>query len=102
VSWIPLAGYTFAFAFAVVAYSKVGHWPYYSHPDPKELQLPLFHRTALLGVLLAHVGMLVGMLALVFSYRRWKTWQIAVFSLGCALWVLEVFRSEHVFTWLID
>lgn len=36
---VPLAAYGMLMGFAWRAYLQVGHWPYYSHPDPKDVGL---------------------------------------------------------------
>jgi hypothetical protein len=37
VGWLPIASYAMLVGYACFAMSVVGHWPYYAHPDPKDL-----------------------------------------------------------------
>lgn len=101
-SAIPLAAYTVVIAFAAVAASRVGHWPYYSHPDPKDLQLPLLHRAAFFAVLIAHAALLAALCALVVRPQSWQPRHMALLLAGGGLWLFEALRDQHLFIWLID
>jgi hypothetical protein len=35
----PCAAVVLILAFAIAAYVQVGHWPYYSHPDPSDVAI---------------------------------------------------------------
>jgi hypothetical protein len=114
---LPLACFVAMFAYACYGAAVVGHWPYYAHPDPKELP----HR-----VLLHVTGafMLVGAASLVLvppgygvwravthlregrtpKHRRW----VWIYCAGATPWFLDwvamVSRApwHSVISWLLD
>src|SRR6478736_1227547 len=101
-SILPLACYGVLLAYACYAWLQVGHWPYYAHPDPKELP----HRDLLR---LASAVFLVGALsvtAIPVGYLVWRAmaiWRkkptlphrkpVVLYLAGVALWGLD-FAAE--------
>src|SRR5688572_6312001 len=73
-SLLPLACYGALIAYACYAWFQIGHWPYYAHPDPKELP----HRE-LLSIMTAVFLVGVGSVILVpVGYPVWRgvmTWR---------------------------
>ena len=70
--WIPLVAYVLLIVFAGISFLRIGDWPHNGHPDPKELGLPVLHGGSLVGLLLAHLVLVVGSVALVASTANWK------------------------------
>src|SRR5687767_5436541 len=72
--WIPLIAFIALVAFAVIAAERVGHWPYYSNPDPKELRLPVLHAAALLSYPVALISIPACLLVVIIAWRslRWR------------------------------
>ena len=116
-SILPLACYAIMLAYAGYGALVVGHWPYYAHPDPKELPLEF-----LLGAVA--IVMLVGVAALLLIPIGYVAWRVAVamrhqqidarrkavivYSAGALLWVLD-FAALHgdmpwhsTLNWLLD
>jgi len=114
---LPLACYAALLGYGCYAWFLVGHWPYYAHPDPKELP----HRV-LLNIV--SVVFLIGLLSLVVipvahllwcAVAHWRKWPIPpqrrpyiLFAAGVALWVLDfaaVFTDlpwTSNISWLLD
>jgi len=99
ISLLPLVCYAAVLCYACYAASLLGHWPYYAHPDPKELPGPSFVTIAGLVVLLG----LLSVIVLPFGYgiyraiAAWKkhpvtsqTKPVLLYCAGAALWVLDV------------
>jgi hypothetical protein len=104
-------------AYACYGFIVVGHWPYYAHPDPKELPARvLLQVTAII--------MLVGALSLVaipVGYAGWRTVMhlrrrpipkhgtaILFYVAGAALWLVD-FAALHgrvpwhsIISWILD
>ena len=102
VSWIPLAAFAVLFSFAFVAWQVAGHWPVYSYPDPKALNLPLHQSAAFIAIPVGLLATLAGLVALIADSGRWKRWHIAVFILGAALWGMNAARVGGLLNWLLD
>lgn len=114
---LPLVGYFVLLAYAGYAASVTGHWPYYAHPDPKQLPLDLL-------LYIVGVFMLVGALSLVLvpaGYGAWRmlsavrkrpvaphaVW-IVVYCVGAVLWIAD-YSAVHtqapwpsMIDWLLD
>jgi hypothetical protein len=114
---LPLACYAVLFGYAGYGWWMMGHWPYYAHPDPKELP-----RRVLLSI--ATVAFIVGALFLVLipiAYAGWRgaaSWRkrptaphrktVLWYSAGLAVWVLDMIPeftdapwSSNI-SWLLD
>ena len=70
--WIPIIAFLALFGFAAVAWGRVGHWPYYANPDPKDLALPFLHAAALLAYPLALVSIPACLLVVILSWHSLK------------------------------
>lgn len=101
ISWIPLAGFLVLIVFATNAYLRVGHWPYYSHPDPKELRLPWLRAASLLAVPVTLLSSLVGLVSLVASPHRWRKIHAILFLAGLGLWA-SIFWPHNLLAWVAD
>jgi hypothetical protein len=88
--------------FAIIAAIRVGHWPYYSNPDPKELHLPLLHGAALLSYPLALLIMPIGLGFVFLGWGALKRRDVLVFAVGAAGWVFMFPIIGGLFVWLID
>jgi len=107
-SLIPLICYGLIVGFAVYATAVIGHWPYYSHPDPKRLPISWF---ALAAGIVCLAGMAsVVMLPLVYGVVRgiaaWRKrsphplgWAPLAYAIGSALWVLDVAAEFKPLPW---
>ena len=115
VSVLPIVCYAALLAYAIYAALVVGHWPYYSHPDPKEL--PAGALTAAVLVITLFGLLSVVLIPVVYAgYRAialWKRWQfrtavssIVIFTIGAAVWAID-FTLIHVgkhslISWILD
>lgn len=102
VYWIPLAAYLCLFSFAAIAYLRKGHWPFYGHPDPSHLRLPLLYAASVLAYPLALIGMITGLVSLVVAPQRWRRYQAGVLLLGSLAWGLSVVAAGRLVPWLLD
>ena len=116
-SVLPLATYAVIIAYAYYGAAVAGHWPYYSHPDPKDLPLralgyvaSVFFLIGVLSVILIPAGYLVWRLAAFWTKRPVLPHLRAVlfFCAGSVLWVLD-FAAIHTdlpwtsqISWLLD
>ena len=100
--WIPLVAFSALGGFATIARIRVGHWPYYSNPDPKDLNLPFFHVAALVSYPVALVSVPLGLLLVVLAWDTLRRRDVAVFALGSALWAFFLPTTGRLFEWLID
>jgi hypothetical protein len=107
-SLLPLASYGVVIAYACYAWFHLGHWPYYAHPDPKELP----HRALLNIASVAFLAGLFSLLVIPLGYGVWRgvlTWRkqaatphhgpLAWYSAGLALWVLDLVAEFSRVPW---
>lgn len=97
--------------FALFSRLKIGHWPYYAHPDPKQLDAPFLHSITLFGFLLSFLAVVIAPLALVVAAfidekepgikKKIFFHTMAVYLLGISLWSLDISMGEFT-NWLID
>lgn len=113
-SFVPLLAYGLLMAFACLAYLKVGHWPTYGNPDPKDV-LPVMGEVLRLSILLAALGSVPALAVILWSHgsdlldpdvtaKKFKNGAVAllhlgVFSLGAWLFLTEYSRLSD---WLLD
>ncbi len=102
VCWIPAVSYVCLLSFATLAYFKVGHWPLYSQPDPKELRLPVLHGAALLAYPLTAMAIAAGFFGLIVAPHCWRRHQAAVLLFGAIAWGLSIRLTGGLIPWLID
>ena len=116
-SILPLACYAVIVGYGCYAWLQIGHWPYYAHPDPKELpHRVLLHITSAVFLIGALSVMLIPA-----GYLLWRavaSWKkrpvpphrtpVVLYLTGVALWVLDllaeftrVFWSSNI-GWLMD
>lgn len=100
--WIPMIAFVALFGFAGVAWVRVGHWPYYANPDPKDLALPFLHAAALLAYPLALVSIPTCLLVVILSWESLKRHHVIMFTLGASLWAFTLPMTGPLFEWLID
>ena len=116
-SLLPLVCYALMFAYACYGAFLIGHWPYYAHPDPKELPV-----RALLDTVA--IIMLVGALSLVLVPVGYAMWRLAVklkhravpqhrvwvmlYVAGVTIWIVD-FAALHgktpwhsILSWILD
>jgi hypothetical protein len=105
------------FVYACYGAAVVGHWPYYAHPDPKELpHRTLLHVAAIvmligaLSVLLVPVGHVVWRLVQrlrhseVREHRRW----LLLYVVGMVIWILDCVSMfsrgpwHSIISWIVD
>lgn len=110
--WIVLAAFM---AFAALASVQVGHWPMYSRPDPKDVEVfglraglfgePVFY-FGLLAAISAVAGLVLVVRAAAFVVRARKFGAIGEVVLpvsvwACGLWLLFVAIKVNE-NWLMD
>jgi hypothetical protein len=100
--WIPLLAFLALMGFAAIACVRVGHWPHYANPDPKNLRLPVLHAAALLSYPIALVSIPACFLLLVATWGRLRRRDVVVFTAGTALWAFFLPITGRLFEWLID
>ncbi len=70
---VPLTGYLIVLCFAFAAMLQIGHWPYYAHPDPKELNMPIWLDVSAVGFLASALGAIsIPAILGVASFVEWK------------------------------
>jgi hypothetical protein len=111
---LPLVAFFTTLAFAAYAWSVTGHWPYYAHPDPKELPLTSVGHLWSASVVLAAVSLGVYPAAAILSFAmgrlskvdwlRLNTWHVTAFVTGVVLWAGEtIVRGPRcLLSWLVD
>jgi len=116
-SLLPLVCYGTLVAYACYAWVQIGHWPYYAHPDPKELPhralLSITSAVFLLGVssmIFVPVGYLVYRVVAAARKKAISPHRgpAVLYLTGAALWVLD-FAAEFTalpwssnISWLLD
>jgi hypothetical protein len=107
-SLLPLACYGVLVAYACYAWFHVGHWPYYAHPDPKELPHAalltitwVVTAVGIFSIVLVPLGFLVRRL---FGFIRkqpmpWPRWAKLLFLAGAAVWVLDISAELSRLPW---
>lgn len=116
-SILPLACYAVIVCYGCYAWFQIGHWPYYAHPDPKELP----HRVLLDIASAVFLAGLLSVISIPAGYLLWRavaSWQkrpvpphrtpVVLYLTGVAVWVLDliaeftrVFWSSNI-GWLMD
>lgn len=102
VSWLPMMTFAVPIVFAAVAFVRVGNWPYYSHPDPKDLRLPVLHVAALLCYPIALFSFLARGLAAVIWLVGFRKRDLLVFLIGAVLWLVGLPIVGPLLGWLGD
>ena len=98
-SILPIVCYGLIVAYACYAAAVVGHWPYYAHPDPKDLPLRGL-------VYVADIILLIGLVTVVLvpivygAYRTKAAWSkvqvpphraaVGLYCFGALSWVADV------------
>lgn len=116
-SLLPIVCFGVMLAYACYGATVVGHWPYYAHPDPKELPgRMLFQAVAIVmligvaSVVCLPVGYTIWRCICVMRkapptrHRVWILWYLA----GVSIWLLD-YAAEHrrlpwhsVISWILD
>ena len=110
ISLLPLACYVIILCYAAYAASLIRHWPYYAHPDPKDLPSPTFlyagaalvMLTGVLSVLTIPIGYSIARVMAVMKKQAlaphgiWILWFIA----GSALWILDFVATHTDVAWV--
>lgn len=86
--------------FAAFAAYRVGDWPFYSHPDPQDLDVPFLHFAALFSFPIAIVTLLAGTVWLIGARAKWTKADAIVFLAAAALWCLAT--PGRLLNWLVD
>ena len=107
-SLLPLACYGALIAYACYAWFQLGHWPYYAHPDPKELP----HRVLLNVTSAVFLAGVAAILLIPFGYLVWRAvaaWRkkpvpphrrpVVWYMTGTALWVLDLAAEFTSLPW---
>ena len=120
VSVLPAICYAVLLVFACLAALQIGHWPYYAHPDPKELlSLRAVYLIASYATLLGVVSVVVlpacyAIFRTLAQWRKWRKWRfekkpkgIILYSVGATLWILDfVLMFTHsrwsLMSWIFD
>ena len=117
ISLLPLASYAALLAYACYGAVVVGHWPYYAHPDPKELPVQVLLHIATIIMLMGVLSVLL----LPIVYAAWRlvmrlqhrpvlqdsVW-VWVYVAGAIAWIID-FSALHgkmpwhsVISWILD
>lgn len=107
-----MIGYLIVLCFAFVAMLKIGHWPYYAHPDPKELGMPIWLAVSSYGFIASALGafLIPSILALVHLLSRDKDapktkgaviLALVIYIIGVGLWVID-FSMGNFSNWVLD
>jgi hypothetical protein len=114
---LPVACYAAILGYACYAWFHIGHWPYYAHPDPKELPNHLLLQ-------IASMVFLIGALSVVLiplGYLSWRAvaiWRkvsvsphsscVVLYLVGLALWALDLTADftdvpwKSTISWILD
>jgi hypothetical protein len=107
-SLLPLVCFGVLIAYAGYAWFQVGHWPYYAHPDPKELPhrvllyiTGIFFLVGIFSILLVPVGLLVG--RVISARRNYASSPLqratVLYLAGAALWLLDLAAVHTAMPW---
>lgn len=100
--WVPFVAFAVVMGFAGVAALKVGHWPFYGNPDPKDLKLPVLHIAALLAYPVGFASLFACLLVVVVCYASLRRRDVVVYGIGAVCWAFMMPLSRSMFEWLID
>ena len=100
--WAPSVGFLALIVFATIASARVGHWPYYSNPDPKDLRLPLLHALALFSYPVAFLSIPTCLAVVIRASATLRRRDIPVFAIGASLWAFILPVSGRLLAWLVD
>ena len=100
--WIPIFAFAWPLVFAAIVSMRVGHWPHYNNPDPKDLHLPFLHATALLCYPLAFLIIIARTLALVIWEVSFRRIHLIAFIAGAVAWTLGLPIVGKLLGWLAD
>jgi hypothetical protein len=110
---MPLCGYLVLVVFAAVVAQKVGHWPWYSNPDPKDLHWPSVTAPVSLVTIVSLLSIPVATTALIVAtvwrycqhrlreHRKLRLRQGAWLGLGVAAWIYDLKRGG-LLNWIMD
>ncbi|MES2693937.1 MAG: hypothetical protein V4773_10725 [Verrucomicrobiota bacterium] len=103
---LPLTAYGVLLAFAMISWSSTGNFPYYSHPDPKDLNLHVGYALASLSTLVGLLSLPVGAGALAVSisqrtHTRSAASDATFYALGLALWASDLLHTGLA-SWIFD
>jgi hypothetical protein len=107
-SLLPLVCYGVLLAYACYAWFHVGHWPYYAHPDPKQLPhgglltiTGYVFTVGLFSMVLVPAGFLVR--RVVGAFRRkalpWPHRAKMLYLAGAAVWALDIAAELSHLPW---
>ncbi len=105
---LPLVSYGVLIVYACYAWFQVGHWPYYSHPDPGELPHRVLNYftgviflVGALSILLVPVSLLIG--RLIAGNREDSSSLLhratVLYLAGAALWLLDYSAERTAVPW---
>ncbi|MBK1879458.1 hypothetical protein JIN87_21410 [Pelagicoccus mobilis] len=109
---MPLWAYLSLVGFALVSMGVYGHWPYYGHPDPKELEMPFL--SGMVGFLfvaafflLPVVPLFIGAKVFVSWKAGWKeslgwVWASLVLYLAGVVLVVWDIQFFGLINWMLD
>lgn len=103
---VQLATYGLVLLLGATAYLMIGHWPSYSHPDPKTL--PINFSIPLLPLLFAAIPSVIvyPLCALIQNGKECvKKSHFWIFTIGLFLWTMDLlfFRvSGGLLDWVLD
>ena len=100
----PLWPIIYIFVLASVARLRLGFWPYWVHPDPKELFWPILGYGAIWVLVLAPIGLVISLIvAFVSWYDGRRDWRFLVTPVSFLLLLLWMrFDPGGLFLWWMD
>lgn len=102
VCWVPMITFASFMSFAIIGATRVGHWPYYSNPDPKDLRLPFLHGAALFSYPLALLMIPIGLGVVFLGWGALKRRDVIVFAVGAGAWTFMFPVIGSLLEWLLD
>jgi hypothetical protein len=103
---VPLASYLVLLSFALVAWAKLGHFPHYNNPDPKNLELFVGYALASLSTIVGVAATPLAAAALVASLSRITSATARrdgiTLGIGGGLWCFEIARAYSLVAWIFD
>ena len=110
---MPVCGYVVLVLYAAVVAQKIGHWPWYSHPDPKDLHWPFATAPVALVTIVAILAIPFGTIALLGiaiarairsefrAHRSLLFRRAAWLGAGAGLWTCDIVRGG-LLSWIMD
>lgn len=111
-SLIPLVGYLLLLSLAIKSYLSTGHWPFYNHPDPKQLNLPFLYHCVGVSLIASIIAFLATPLFIAIHWIRFGNekqkprerlrFALLFYLLSISTWGIDIMFGSNLITWYID